>query len=327
MTSRNVADIHSEQSIRAVISLDETVLGNAERAFTKISSGSVLIPPVQQIIVDEHHGQTCIKSGYLLGDKYFVVKAASTFHENANRGLKNTSGCMLIFSAITGYVDTILMDNGYLTAIRTGAAGAVAARHLSREDSTTATILGAGLQASLQLRALCLVRPIKQARIWSRTFARSKVTAAKLTESLGFDVKAMDNLELACDDTDIIVSCTPSTVPILSHDLIAPGTHITAMGADAPGKSELSPDLPLIADAYVCDSLEQCRKYGELEKSISSGLTDQDTRYPELGEVISGQVNGRLSDHDITVCDLTGVGIQDLEIALLAKQRIESANT
>jgi ornithine cyclodeaminase len=228
---------------------------------------------------------------------------------------------MMLLSARTGLLEAALLDNGYLTDVRTAAAGAVAAKHLSREDSETAAIFGAGVQAGLQLEALLLVRPIRRARIWARDAAKAEATATDLEKRLGIEVRALADPGKAVAGADIVVTTTPATTPILSADWISAGQHVTAMGSDAEHKNEIDPKLVGKADRYVADRLSQTRILGELHHAVAAGLADAEADFPELGAVIAGKAAGRNGDSDITFADLTGTGVQDTAIATLARRR------
>jgi len=229
-----------------------------------------------------------------------------------------------VLSARTGLVEAILLDNGYLTEVRTAAAGAVAARHLAREDAHDAAILGAGVQARRQLEALTLVRPIESARIWARDRAKAEAAAAELTTSLGLPVEAAPDAHAACAGADVIVTTTPATTPILEADWLSPGQHVTAMGSDAEGKNEVDPRVFERA-VYVADSLAQTRRLGELAHAVREGVVPGERSFAELGDVILGRAAGRRDRAAITLCDLTGTGVQDTAIATLALRRAREA--
>ncbi|SVA59295.1 uncharacterized protein METZ01_LOCUS112149, partial [marine metagenome] len=204
------------------------------------------------------------------------------------------------------------------------AAGAVAARHLSRIDSSNVCIIGAGTQAKLQLTALNLVRPIKCANIWARNFEKASLVAEELSRKLGFQVQASNNISEAVKSADIVVTTTPSTEPILKADWLHPGLHITAMGADQHTKNELDPQCLKLADLYVADSISQTVKQGELRAALDAKIISSDENFPELGKIINKKEKGRSSPKDITIVDLTGTGAQDTAIATYAlKKAIE----
>jgi ornithine cyclodeaminase len=232
---------------------------------------------------------------------------------------------MVLLSAKTGLVEALLLDNGYLTDVRTAAAGAVAAKYLAHADASIATVFGAGVQARLQLEALMLVRPIKEARIWARDAARAQATAGALREQLGIIVRATSDPAEGVAGSDIIITTTPSERPILSAEWLKPGQHITAMGSDSEHKNEIDP-AAFKRVVYVADSLKQTRRLGELHHAIAAGEVKDTDEFAELGAVIAGNAKGRQSPSDITLADLTGTGVQDTAIATLARDRARAAN-
>jgi ectoine utilization protein EutC len=227
---------------------------------------------------------------------------------------------MMLFSAQTGLADALLLDNGYLTAVRTAAAGAIAAKWLAREDAKVVAILGAGEQARLQLQALRLVRDVSEVRIWARDPAKAQAMAAELD-----DARAVDSVDAALDGADIAITTTPSREPLIEPQHLRPGLHITAMGSDAEHKNEIAPAVLARVDAYVADRLSQTRVLGELHHAIAAGLVHAEDDFAELGQVIAGQRPGRIAPDQITLCDLTGTGAQDTAIASLAYQRAVAA--
>ena len=228
---------------------------------------------------------------------------------------------MILLSCKTGVLEALLLDNGYLTDIRTAAAGAVAARHLSRIDSSNVCIIGAGTQAKLQLTALNLVRPIQYANIWARNFEKASLVAEELSIKLGFQIQASNNISESVKSADIVVTTTPSTEPILKADWLHPGLHITAMGADQHTKNELDPNCLKLADLYVADSISQTVKQGELRAALDAKIIALDKNFPELGQIINKTEEGRSSPKDITIVDLTGTGAQDTAIATYALKK------
>jgi ornithine cyclodeaminase len=231
---------------------------------------------------------------------------------------------MMLLSARTGLVEALLLDNGYLTDIRTAAAGAVATRHLARADARIAAILGCGRQAALQLQALNLVRPIERARIWGRDAQKAKAAATALTAQLDIPVEAKASAADAVAGADVVVTTTPAEQPILQAEWLAPGQHVTAMGSDSEHKNEIDPSLFSRA-VYVADSLAQTRRLGELNHAIRASIVKDTDVFATLGEVIAGRAQGRHAAADITFCDLTGTGVQDTAIAVLAKERARAA--
>lgn len=188
-----------------------------------------------------------------------------------------------------------------------------------------AAVFGAGMQARLQLEALALVRPIREARIWARDAAKAEAAAIALGGKLGFAVKAETDPRAAITGADIIVTTTPSGTPVLKAEWLEPGQHVTAMGSDAEHKNEIDPHA-IARATYVADSLRQTRRLGELHHAIAAHLMSAEAEFPELGQVIAGLKPGRTRADEITIADLTGTGIQDTAIATLAFARANAAD-
>jgi ornithine cyclodeaminase len=182
--------ILTETELRRAIVLDVAAVDCIEAAFRALAGGGVVMPPILSMAIPEHNGEVDVKTAYVPGVEGFAIKVSPGFFDNPKLGLPSTSGLMVLLSSRTGQVAAVLLDNGYLTDVRTAAAGAVAARHLAREDAASACIMGAGLQARMQLRALCLVRPIRRATVWARDAAKAGAMADEMSSELGFPVIA-----------------------------------------------------------------------------------------------------------------------------------------
>ncbi|MBO0333916.1 cyclodeaminase [Sneathiella sp. CAU 1612] len=318
--------ILNEQELRQIISLDKAAVDCIENAFRLLATKNVVMPPILSFHVPDHNGEVDVKTAYVPGIDSFAIKMSPGFFDNPKLGLPSLNGLMVLFSSITGIVESVLLDNGYLTDVRTAAAGAVAAKWLSRENSSVAGIVGTGTQARLQLKALCLVRNLERAFVWGRNDAKAEKYAAECSKEYGLDIQVANTIDDLMEQSDIVVTTTPSQVPLISAAQLRPGQHITAMGTDADYKTELAADVIPAADLYVCDTLTQCRKQGELRPAIAAGLLDSAAIFPELGGVIAGHHTGRRSDQDITICDLTGTGVQDTAIATFARERAQDAD-
>lgn len=310
--------IVTERDLRKIIQLDLAAIECVEGAFQALATKPVAMPPILRLDIPESRGEVDVKTAYVPGLDGFAIKISPGFFDNPKYGLPSTNGMMVLLSTKTGLVQALLLDNGYLTDVRTAAAGAVAAKYLVRKDASVVAVLGAGMQARLQLLALTLVRPIREARIWARDFDKSEVTARELASRLGFPVTAYRDAPQAIRGSHIIVTTTPAEQPILRTEWLEPGQHITAMGSDAERKNELEPSAIARADLYVADSLKQTRRLGELHHAIIAGLVPGDKSFPELGEIIAGSKQGRTHDSQITISDLTGTGVQDTAIATFA---------
>lgn len=309
--------ILTEADLRRLVPLDRDAVACVRDAFMALATKPVAMPPILRLDIPEHRGEVDVKTAYIPGLTHFAIKISPGFFGNPALGLPSTNGMMVVLSSRTGLVEALLLDNGWLTDVRTAAAGAVAADGLARKDATRAAILGAGMQARLQLQALTLVRPLTGATVWARDPAKARAFADDMTAALAIPVTAATTVEDATQDADIVVTTTPAKTPILHR--VAPGTHVTAIGSDAPHKTEIAPAL-ITAAYYVADRLSQTRTLGEL---THSPLKTQD--FPELSQILVGQAPGRTDPEQITLADLTGTGIQDTAIATLALSRAAKA--
>lgn len=313
----------TEAELRRIVSLDLSAVDCVERAFAALATKAVAMPPILRLDIPEHRGEVDVKTAYVPGLDGFAIKVSPGFFDNPKLGLPSLNGLMILISARTGLIEALLLDNGYLTDVRTAAAGAVAARQLASPDATVAAIFGAGMQARLQLEALALVRPIREARIWARDQQKAGDAARELSRKLGFSVTAIADPKAALRGADVVVTTTPAEQPILLADWLTPGQHITAMGSDSEHKNEIDPAIFARA-SYVADRLSQTRRLGELAHAIAAGAAMADQAYAELGEVIAGKRPGRTRADEITLADLTGTGVQDTAIANLAAARARS---
>ena len=313
--------ILTEAELRRCVSIDEAALATVGDAFTWLAQGKVEMPPIMHIEIADHNGDVDIKSAYVRGLDGFAVKLASGFFDNPELGLPSGSGMVVLFSAKTGRCESVLLDNGYLTDLRTGLAGAVAAQHLAPSKVATVGIVGAGVQARYQLLGLRLVRAFERVLVNSRDAAKAQAYCQEMQAQLGVPVLVVDTIEQLVRQSQVIVTTTPAREPLIEAQWLQPGSHVTAMGSDLAGKQELAPKVLALADILVCDSIAQCAGMGELQHALASGvLVDTDTVL-ELGEITSGARPGRETPTQITVCDLTGTGVQDTAIALAAVTR------
>lgn len=284
-----------------------------ERGFAAYSEGRVVVPPVGEMIFEDPPGDTHIKYGYIKGGESFVIKVASGFYNNPQLGLSSSQGMMLLFSQKTGVLESILLDEGHLTNVRTAAAGAAAAKHLAPGNVQRIGILGAGIQGKLQLKHLMGVISCREVSVWVPDPSEIKPYLEYFNES-DLNMEIAESPGAVAGKCSLIVTATPAKEPLLEAGDIRPGTHITAMGSDTAEKIELDPEILGRADLVVVDSLSQSETRGEVFRAVEAGALKRSS-VTELGSVISGRVKGRTSDDQITVCDLTGVAVQDLMIA------------
>jgi ornithine cyclodeaminase len=310
-----------QADLRELVPLDLAAIERTEAAFLSLATEAVAMPPILRLDLPEHAGEVDVKTAWLPRFDSFAIKVSPGFFNNPALGLPSLNGLMLVLSARTGLTEAVLLDNGYLTAVRTAAAGAVAARWLARADAKRVAVIGAGEQARLQLQALRFVRDIDRVSVWARDSARAARFAA---DTLGVPCDVADSVNHALRHADIAITTTPSREPLIHARDLHPGLHVTAMGSDGEHKNELSPSVFDTA-RYICDRMQQTRVLGELHHAIAAGKVATGAVFAELGQVIAGQAIGRASADDITVCDLTGTGAQDTAIAALALERARAA--
>ncbi|MEQ8291813.1 MAG: cyclodeaminase [Roseovarius sp.] len=306
--------IMTEAELREVVALDVETVDVIEAAFAALAGGEVVMPPILSMDLPAANGEVDVKTAYIPGFEGFAIKVSPGFFDNPKLGLPSLNGLMILFSAQTGLVKALFLDNGYLTDIRTAAAGAVAARHLAPEVVKTAGVIGTGVQARLQMQAAHLVRPFERVIVWGRDEQKAAECAKDLKNSLGVEAEIVSDPAQLVAESQLVVTTTPAREPVLKAEWLHPGLHVTAMGSDQDGKNEIEAAALVKADLYVADRGSQTEKVGELRSAIAAGLWTGGTPV-ELGDVITKKSGGRRSASDITIADLTGTGAQDTAIA------------
>ena len=292
------------------------------QAFSAIADGRVTTPPIMRVDIPEHDGEVDVKSAYVKGEKNFAVKLSSGFFNNHLLGLPSGSGMMVLISSQTGVPQAVLLDNGYLTDVRTAAAGAVAAQHLAPASVRVAGVIGTGSQARYQALALQLVRPFEKLVVYSRHLAHLEGFIAEMEALLKVPVVAAGSADEVVAQSQVVITTTPSRTPMVHASALHKGLHITAMGSDAEHKHELDARVLSQADLVVCDLEAQCLRLGELHHAVEEGVFTSHESVLELGQVTSGRHPGRTEAEQVTVCDLTGTGVQDTAIAQYAFARL-----
>ncbi|MDX1688968.1 MAG: cyclodeaminase [Candidatus Promineifilaceae bacterium] len=317
--------ILTEEEIRQVVGVDDEALAAVTDAFNRLAQGKAVMPPIMRIDVPENNGEVDVKSAYLQGLDSFAVKMSSGFFDNPKMGLPSLSGMMILLSTETGFPQAVLLDNGYLTDVRTGMAGALAARHLAPEQIATVGVIGSGSQARYQIRSLQLVRDFERVLVYSINREDDERYAKEMAPLLGADVVPADDAETVVRESDVVVTTTPAKTPIVKAAWLHPGLHITAMGSDAEAKQELEAAVLGRADVVACDTKAQAFRLGELHHGLDEGVITEDDAITELGELTLADRSGRRALEQITVCDLTGTGAQDTAIARLAYLKARAA--
>ena len=304
--------IHRLEEIRSACDT-LNLIAPIEAGFAAYSRGEVIVPPVGELCFELPPGDTHIKYGYIKGEDSFVIKIASGFYDNPKIGLPSNSGLMLVFSQKTGALQAILLDEGYLTDVRTAVAGQIAAKHLAPQNVSAIGVFGTGIQARMQATYLKEITECRTLIVWGQS-QDGLANYQKDMEKQGFCVETTPEAVTIGDKCNLIVTTTPSREPLLTAEMIRPGTHITAMGSDSSYKQDLDPAILEKADIVVADSASQCRERGEIAKALTQSKVSE-TDIAELGSVIMNQSPGRTSEDQISVADLTGVAVQDIQIA------------
>ena len=290
-----------EEDVRAALPM-ATCIDAVEAAFVEYSAGEAELPGVIHLDVPEAKGEIHVKAGHLHGGRTYAVKVSSGFS-----GVEPPTydGLVLVFDATTGAPVAFLLDHGFITDQRTGAAGGVAVRWLAPEAVETVAVIGTGLQARKQIEALRVVRPgTREVRVWGRDARKAAAAAADVGGVTAGSVGE------AVDGADVVITCTAARAPLIAAGQIRSGALVIAVGSDAPGKHELDVELLRRADVLAVDSRDQALRLGELQHAPE--LAD---RAEELGAICAGRSPGRTDEPQLVVCDLTGLGVQDVAAA------------
>ena len=310
----------NREEIESVITIDEAIEAVGE-GFKAYNSGKAVIPFPVALQVPDHSGDVHIKPGYVNGYDTYTVKIASGFYDNPQSGLPVSHGMLIVFDSRTGFPLCFEVDQCYLTDLRTAAAGAVAARALAKKEVSKVAVIGTGTQARFQVRALSRVREFDRLVVWGRNPEKVKAYIDDMEGQIEAEIVSAASAEEAVRDSDIIVTSTMTSEPIIKASWLSKGVHITAMGSDSPEKQELESAVLAAADKIVVDSLKQCTNLGEVHHAVEDGTISEDEVHAELGEVLLGTKPGRESDEEITVCDLTGIAVQDVVTSQIVYER------
>jgi ornithine cyclodeaminase len=307
-----------EDDVRAALDM-ASCIDACRDAFVAYSSGRAELPGVIHLEVPESRGEIHVKAGHLHGAPYYAVKAASGFYARDPAAI---DGLVLVFDSHDGSPAAILLDGGFITDQRTGAAGGVAAAELAPATVDEVAVIGTGIQARKQVEALRVVRPgFGHVRVWGRDPAKAAACAADLHVA-GCEAVAVPTVREAVAGAQVVLTCSASREPLVELGWLAAGAHVTSVGSDGEGKQELDPEILRAADIVAVDSRRQSATLGELQHA-----PDLAERAVELGTLIAGETAGRQSDDQLTVCDLTGVGVQDVAAANVVMARAGGAGT
>ena len=301
----------SRSDVQRALRMEEAI-GLVERGFTEFGEGSVEMPQRPVIFVPENDGLAAFMPALVRGMGALSIKTVTAFKSNVKKGLPTILGTVTLLDPETG-VPLSIMDGGYLTAVRTGAASGVATKYLAREDAHIAAIFSAGVQARTQLEAICTVRDINQVRVFDVDHAQ----AERFAEEMGghgpipADIEVVGSPREALDGAHIVVAATTSPSPVFDGDDLSPGAHINGVGSHAPGVRELDTKT-LVRSKIVCDSVEACLvEAGDLLIPIEEGALSESDIHGGLAEVIGGKLPGRQTDEEITLFKSVGLAFQD----------------
>ncbi|MDT3424976.1 ornithine cyclodeaminase/alanine dehydrogenase [Paenibacillus forsythiae] len=306
--------IISESDVKSLLTLQDAI-HLTEKAYSELNAAQSMIFPAVREEIKEYQGIFGIKSSYLIAKKYIGLKAGGFWLGNAAKGKMNHQSTMMLFDAESGEPLCALSAN-YLTAVRTGAAGAVAAKSLARKDSKIIGIIGAGTQARTQLEGLLATFPVEQVLIYGKTEGKEELLAKEIIEK-GYSAAICPSPQELAGQSDIIVTTTPSYAPVLHTSWVKDGAHINAIGSDTRGKRELVIDRK--PDKMVCDLWVQSSIMGEFQHGIT-----REELYAEIGEIVNNNKKGRENEGEITLFDSTGLSVQDLEVASFVYEAFKS---
>ena len=309
--------IYTLEQIRKIEKDIPLMVEQLEKGYEKYSLKETVVPPVGYLHFDAPAGNTYIKYGYVKGDDSFVIKVFNGFPENAEQNLPTSDGLNLVFDTKTGMTKAILLDEGWLTGFRTAGATLVCAKHLAPKNITKVGICGTGTQAHAILSMTPYVLGKQKVVVYGYTKELTDAFVAEFKEK-GFDIEPAYDVQTVCDQCNYIVTATTTMTPIITADMVKPGTHITGVGADAGGKNEIDASVYAKADLVVNDSINQCVEDGDTSFAIKKGAITKD-KIIELGTLIH-EGKGRENDEQNTVADLTGIAVQDIIAAEMACQ-------
>jgi len=312
--------ILSEEDVKKVLSLEE-VTDAVESAFRMKGLGHAQMPPKQYLFLNKYNGDLRTMPAYLEETDVVAVKVVNSHPENRKHGLPTVMATIILVDPRTGAPKAI-MGGTWITALRTGAAGAIAAKYLANPNPKTVGVVGAGTQARTQLMGLQLVfKTIEEVRLWDR----AEKAALKYAEEMKMKcnqafIYSVKGIKEAVQGADIIVTATPSRKPLVSAEWVNEGTHINCIGADAPGKQELDPAI-LIKSKIVVDDWSQSCHGGEINVPLAKGIIDKKDVWGDICEIVAGLKHGRTSPDEITVFTSTGLAIQDAATANVVYQK------
>ena len=303
-----------QKDVQSVLEMKDTI-DAVEAAFRDMGLGQIEMPARVYLHFEKYNGVLIAMPAYIKGPDAAGLKVVTVHPDNpAKNNIPSVIATIVLNDPRNG-LPLAIMDGTYITALRTGAAGACGAKYLSRTDSKAAAVIGLGVQGRSQLTGLCQVRQIERAKAYDVLPEARKRYSEEMSHRLGIDVQPCDSLEQALSGADIVVTCTPSAKPYLRAEWIAPGTHVSAVGADTAAKRELESGLVKKVDRLVVDFIPQALVVGDFAAPIAEGVLKKEDLNTELGEIVAGKKKGRQRHDEITLFKATGLAIQDVSTA------------
>ena len=319
--------ILTDEEVKNLLSMPE-VIEATESAFKQKGLGHVQMPAKIYIYYKKYNGDLRAMPSFLENLDTSAVKIVNVHPDNRTKvNLPTVMAIIVLIDPATG-APIAIMGGTTITDMRTGAAGSVAAKYLARRNSKTVGLVGAGAQAKTQLMALLEVyKELEEVRVWSQTQETKKKFVTETQQAYGnmFQVTSAASVKKAVADSDIVVTTTPSRKPLVTNDMVAAGTHINCIGADAVGKEELDPNI-LKRAKIVVDDWEQASHSGEINVPLSRGIITKDNIWAEIGEIVACLKPGRQSEAEITVFTSTGLAVQDAVTAKIAYSKAVASN-
>ena len=312
----------NEDELRQIVTIPETI-ETVKASFTALAEDRINVPGAFTLNLPHAKAQVKAKAAYLNEAPYYAIKVSSNFSDNPTINLPAQHELIAVFDAATGFPVAIMVDNGYITSIRAAAAGALTAQYLATEKLGRVAVIGSGMQAFMQIKALMCVRDMDLVSVWGRTPLHVDSYARLIVEDHDLNVEIAPSVEKAVRGADLIITATASQTPLVQADWLKPGVHIIAVGSDEPFKQELHPEVLAMAEVLIVDNIEQCAAAGEIHHGLAQGtITAQDIQ-GELGNLILGKIPGRTHEQQITVADLTGLDVQEAAVATLALEKAQ----
>ena len=303
----------NQSQVKELTTMKE-IIENVETAYEFHAERKVQMPPKEYIFYKKFRGDLRIMPCFVRGLNESGVKNVNVHPDNPRKyGLPTVMAMIELVDPKTGFPVSV-MDGTWITDMRTGAAAGVATKYLARDNSEILGLVGAGVQAATGLEAIMEVMDIKEVRVSCRTCETRDLFAQKASEKYGIPVKSVDTIKEAVQGADVLLTTTPAREPVVKSKWVSPGTHINAMGADAPGKQELDSHI-LQKSKIIIDCWDQASHSGEINIPVQEGLVRQSDIHGKIGDVITGSIPGRTSDEEITVFDSTGLAVQDIVTA------------